>query len=115
MDYENTARNTFHRDGANCSQAIAATFSDKLGITPEKAMEITPPPRSIEGKCGAVLASEMILDKLGINKKAELEEQFIKLNGTIECKKLLASKEKLSKNCHDYVGDAARILNSLIG
>ncbi len=115
MDYENTARNNFHRDGANCSQAVAAAFADKLGITPEEAMEITPPPRSIEGKCGAVLASEMILDRLGIDKKAELEAQLIKLNGTIECKRLLSSKEKLSKSCHDYVGDAARVLNSLIG
>ena len=115
MDYEKTARETFHRDGANCSQAIAGAFSDKIGLTPEKAMEITPAPRSIEGKCGAILGAEMILDKLGIDKKAELEEQFIKYNGTLECKKLLASKEKLSKNCHDYVGDAARILNSLIG
>ena len=80
MNYEEKARGLFHKDGANCSQAVAGAFSDKIGLSVEEAMKVTPEPRSIEGKCGAVLASEMILEKLSIDKKDEFEERFKKIN-----------------------------------
>ncbi len=114
MNYEEKARGLFHKDGANCSQAVAAAFADKIGLSEEKAMEVTPPPRSIEGKCGAVLASEMILEKLSIDKKDEFEEKFKKLNKYIECKPLVAQKKDTGKTCHDIVADAARILDEMI-
>ena len=114
MTYEDTARGLFHKDGANCSQAVAAAFADRIGMSAEEAMKTTPVPRSIDGKCGAVLASEMILDKLSIDKKEEFEEEFRKLNKYIECKPLVAQKKEMGKTCHDFVGDAARILEGLL-
>ncbi len=114
MSYAEKARGMFHRDGANCSQAVAAAFSDKIGLSEEEAMNDTPPPRSIEGKCGAVLASEMILEKLSIDKKEEFEERFKKMNKYIECKPLVANKKENGKTCHDIVADAAGILEEML-
>ena len=114
MTYGEVARSHMRRDGANCSQSVTIAYAEKLGITEEEAMEVAPVPRSVDGKCGAVLASLMIMDKLGIDKKEEFEKEFLALNKYLECKPLLETKKERGKSCHDMVEEAANILEKLI-
>ena len=114
MNYGEVARGQMRRDGANCSQSVTIAYAEKLGITPEEALKVAPEPRSIDGKCGAVLASEMILDKLGVDKKEEFRKEFQDSNGSLQCKPLLETKKARNKSCHDMVEEAANIVAKLI-
>lgn len=114
MGYGEVARSHMRRDGANCSQSVTIAYAEKLGITEEEAMMIAPEPRSIDGKCGAVLAAEMILDKLGVDKKEEFDKTFLDSNKSLQCKPLLETKKARNKSCHDMVEEAADILEKLL-
>ena len=67
IDYETIARNN-HRSGMNCSAAVY----DALGLNNPNMTE-PPFPRSIEGKCGAVLAAEQTIREMG-GTEADVEE-----------------------------------------
>ncbi len=90
-----------HKEGNRCSDSVYLTFfNDNDEI---------PAPRSIDGKCGAVLAAEKVLKKKGINNIEEFEEKFIKELGSIKCIELLSKKT----GCNNCVGVAARIVEEI--
>ena len=114
MDREQLARK-YHKSGCNCAQAVYGAFADLADREPEKAMKEA---RFWGGgakvKCGAVYAAEQIINQYaGEQKKQitdEFEKAFIRENGDLECRKLLASGNKYRKTCNDYVGDASSML-----
>lgn len=113
MGYEDSAR-TYHRNGNNCAMSVYAAYAEKLGISPEEAVRIAPKPRAEGGKCGAYLAGVHILSELKPEAVPEFEKRFEEMYGNTECAKLLFSKKKLGKNCNDFVGDTARVMEELL-
>ena len=100
MSRESKAREIHLTTGCNCSNAVYRAFSDvnKAGGTP-------PAPRSIAGKCGALLAAQKVLQDLGIDKAGELEHDFQVELGYVTCRDLKRNR----RNCNDCVGVAARL------
>ena len=113
MDYEAAARK-YHQSGNNCAMSVSAAYAEKLGITPEEAIKAAPAPRSEGGRCGAFLAGKKILSQLRPEAVPEFEKRFAEINGTTECRALLASRGARKKSCNDYVGDAARLVEELL-
>ena len=111
--YEENARQ-IHKSGNNCAVSVYKAFADKLNISTNEAGIIAPKPRSEGGKCGAYLAGVHILNELKPEAVPEFEKQFVELYGHTECALLLASKKKLGKNCNDFVGETAKILDNLL-
>ncbi len=112
-DIETLARQN-HKSGYNCSQSVAAAFSEIMGVSEKEAKTSAPAPRSIGGRCGALLAAEMVLDRLSINGKDELEKKFAAENGAVECNKLRSPEIRKIRNCNDFVGSAARLVEEKI-
>lgn len=70
-----------------------------------------PKPRSIEGKCGALLTAQKILKELGYEDKIEeFEKEFVKRFGYSKCIELMTHERR----CNDYVGESARMLDEII-
>lgn len=98
---EEKARN-LHKEGHNCSYSLHGAFKDEI-----KLGDDYPAPRSIEGKCGAVLVAEQILEKEGKKELInEYENVFIKNHGSLKCKELTGNRDK----CNDYIGFSAKYL-----
>ena len=106
IDYETIARNN-HRGGMNCSAAVY----DALGLNNPNMTE-PPFPRSIEGKCGAVLAAEQTIREMGGTDAdiKEFERRFIASYGHLKCADL---RGFMSGKCNDYVGSAAAIVGQM--
>lgn len=113
MNHEVTARIN-HRSGYNCAMSVIIAYMSELGISSTEAMRLAPKPRSEGGKCGAFLAGKMIIERLKPEAVQKYECRFIELNGCIECRKLVAAHGRLRKNCNDYVGDAARLVEEIL-
>ena len=93
--YEEIARN-LKMQGNNCSYSVYNAIAEYVKLKGDY-----PAPRSIDGKCGALLASLKILDETGnSDKKEEFEKEFIKENGYSKCIELMTHE----KRCIDYVG-----------
>ena len=101
MNKEEIARNN-HKDGNRCSDSVYLAFYNDNDKVPD--------PRSIDGKCGAVLAAEKVLSKKGINKIEEFEDRFKNELGSIKCRELLSKKV----GCNNCVGIATRIVDDII-
>lgn len=104
MNHEEAARSV-HRRGYNCSNSIDRAFSDV-----NTAVGNPPAPRSVAGKCGALLAAQKVLRDLGINREDELEQAFADELGYVTCVEL----KRHRCNCNDCVGVAARLADRLI-
>ena len=104
-DYEFEARK-LHKQGYNCSSSLHESYKNDLSLGDDY-----PAPRSIDGKCGAVLVTEQILEKTG-NKQFvnEYENIFTKNHGSLKCKELTGDKKK----CNDYIGFSAKYLKEKI-
>lgn len=104
MSHEDQAR-AMHRTGLNCSNSVYNAFSDidHAGGTP-------PAPRSIDGKCGALITAQKVLRDLGIDAEDELEQAFKDEFGHVKCFDL----KRARCNCNDCVGVAARMADELI-
>jgi hypothetical protein len=104
MDHESTARE-LHRTKLNCSNSVYRAFSDidKSGGEP-------PAPRSIDGKCGALITAQKILRDLGIDREAELEQAFKDELGYTLCFDLKRNRV----SCNDCVGTAARLVDEYL-
>ena len=93
-------------DGMLCSNALFEVFKEEVG------QDLIPPlPRSIDGKCGAVLTTEFILNKL--NKSDYIDEYnkiFEEKFGSLKCFDLM----KKDRRCSDYVGESARFISNLL-
>ena len=104
-DHENEARD-LKIQGNNCSKSLHTAFVKDTDIKDEY-----PEPRSIEGKCGALLTALKILEETGhIDKKEEFEKEFIKRFGYNRCKELMAHERR----CNDYVGESAKMIDEII-
>ena len=103
--FEENARK-LKMQGNNCSYSIYNTFSKESNLCGDY-----PEPRSIEGKCGALLASLKILDELGYSdKKEEFENDFANEFDYNKCVELM----KHDRRCNDYVGWAAKRLSEIL-
>lgn len=104
MDHETEARR-IHKTGLNCSNSLYQAFSDidHAGGNP-------PAPRSIGGKCGALLTAQKILRDLGIDREDELEKAFEQEFGFVTCIEL----KRHRCNCNDCVGVASRLTDQML-
>ena len=104
MNHETDAR-AIHRTGLNCSNSVDRAFADV-----NAAAGNPPAPRSIAGKCGALLAAQKVVRDLGIDGADELEQAFEDELGYVTC---LALKRHRT-SCNDCVGVAARLADEVI-
>jgi len=104
MIHENEARR-IHRMGYNCSNSVDRAFS---GVNSSAGNP--PAPRSVAGKCGALLAAQKVLRDLGINREDELERAFRAELGYVTCVDLKRNR----RSCNDCVGVAARLADQMI-
>lgn len=94
------------RSGKNCSDSLYSAFSKDIKLSGNY-----PTPRSIEGKCGALLTALRILEETGNeDKKEQFEKEFIKRFKYSKCIDLM----KYERRCNDYVGESARLLDEMI-
>ena len=104
-NHENEARN-LKTQGNNCSKSLHTAFIKDTNINAEY-----PEPRSIGGKCGALLTSLKILDETGYgDKKEEFEKEFIKRFGYNKCIELMSYERR----CNDYVGESAKMIDEIL-
>ena len=103
--YEEEARK-LKKIGMLCSDAVFETFKNDLNL------EGTPPaPRSIDGKCGALITAEYILKSLGREDLIdEYNNYFIDMFGSCKCLELM----RTDRRCNDYVGESVKYISSII-
>lgn len=103
IDYETVARNS-HRSGMNCAIAVY----DALCLGNDAKKTEAPRPRSVDGKCGAVLAAEQYIREMGGTDSdiEAFENSFTERYAYLTCAEL---RGKATGQCNDYVGLAASI------
>lgn len=101
--YEEIAREA-KKSGIICSDAVYNTFKDVLNLSGN-----IPAPRSIDGKCGAVLAAEQILKELGKEDLIEgFEKEFVEEFGSLKCVELM----RVDKKCSSYTAKSAKVIEN---
>ena len=104
-DYEVKARK-LKQSGLLCSNAVFDTFKDEWNLEGKP-----PAPRSIDGKCGALLTTEYILKNIGREDLIdEYDELFLKKFGSLKCVDLM----RKDRRCNDYVGESAKYISEII-
>lgn len=92
--------------GYNCSYSVYTSLKDELKLKGEY-----PAPRSVDGKCGALLVALKVLEDINNgDKKVELENEFIEKFGYCKCVDLMTN----SRRCSDYVGWVANKIEEII-
>ena len=92
--------------GNNCSTSLHNAFSEDTRLSKD-----FPAPRSIDGKCGALLTAKKILQETGhADKIEEFEKEFVKRFGYATCKDLMTHERR----CNDYVGESAKIIDEIL-
>lgn len=104
MNHEKTARD-IHNTGYNCSNSVDRAFADI-----NAAAGNPPAPRSIAGKCGALITAQKVLGDLGIDRADELERAFEAELGYVTCRDLKRNR----RSCNDCVGIAARLVDEYL-
>ena len=105
--YEEKARE-LKEQGNNCSNSLFGAFKEDA-----KLEGSAPAPRSVEGKCGALLTAIKILKDTGHEDKIEeFEKEFIKRFGYSKCAELIMHEH--GRRCTDYVGESARIIDEIL-
>jgi C_GCAxxG_C_C family probable redox protein len=131
----------------NCSQSVLIAFAQEFGLTEDESLRVACAFGGGMGRqqhtCGAVIGAAMALglkfgkgrndsdDKkqLTYDKTVELFDEFNKLNGSTNCRKLLNDLDMRNEdelrlineqnlfhtNCRKYVADAVRITERLLG
>ena len=103
--HEKMARELF-KQGKDCSTSLHTSFSKDTELSKDY-----PAPRSVEGKCGALLTAENILKQKGCQDKIqEFEKEFIKLFKYTKCSDLM----KFERRCNDYVGESANLVDKYL-
>lgn len=106
MDKHEEKARDLHSQGNNCSISVYKAFLEDTKLDGS-----IPTPRSIAGKCGAVLAAEKILKECGKEDKIqEFEKDFISKFGYATCIDLMRTERR----CNDYVGDSASIVDKIL-
>ena len=104
-NHENYAR-SLKEEGNNCSKSLYTAFKESIDLG-----DSYPAPRSIEGKCGALLTALYILEKTGHgDKKEEFEKEFVETFGYAKCVDLMRHERR----CTDYVGVCARRIDDIL-
>ena len=102
MNHEEKARK-LKQSGYNCSESLYQAFADDTVLEKDY-----PAPRSIEGKCGALLTAMKIVQDQGWKKETlALEEEFQRRFGYKTCIELMRHERR----CNDYVGEMASLLD----
>ena len=105
INHEQTAR-ALKQSGKNCSTSLHTAFEEDTKLSNDY-----PAPRSIEGKCGALLTAVKILKETGHEDKIEdFEKEFIKKFGYSKCVDLMTHE----KRCSDYVGESAKMIDKIL-
>ena len=105
VKYEEEARK-LKSQGNNCSYSVYNAYVEDLNLNGDY-----PEPRSIEGKCGSLLAALHILKETGHEEnQKEFEEEFIKEFGYSKCIELMTHERR----CSDYVGWSSNKINEII-
>ena len=122
-----------HKSGYSCSQAVACTYCDLVGISEETMFRVSEGfsvgMGGMKGVCGAVAAACMIAgaknstcqmggpgSKAATNKYTkEIVQRFIDESGTVICCELKGIGTGTPvKPCPQCVKDAARILEEVV-
>lgn len=104
-NHENRARE-LKAQGNNCSTSLHKAFEEDIELSKD-----FPAPRSIDGKCGALLTAKKILIEKGYTDKVdELEKEFIKRFGYSKCIELMSHERR----CDDYVGESAKMVDIIL-
>ena len=105
-NHEKEARE-LKNSGNNCSNSLYTAFSKDIKLSGEY-----PGPRTIDGKCGALLTALRILEETGhSDKKEEFEKEFVRRFKYSKCVDLM----KYERRCNDYVGEVAKLLDEILG
>jgi len=145
MDKSTKAINYF-RNKFNCSQSVLTTFGSEYGLSEDECLRIATAFGGGMGRqqhiCGAITGALMVLGLIygkGLNdpeenkrytyqKTKEFFDEFIRLNGSADCLKLLDGldmnnpddqKKIIERNyygirCEKYVSDAVIILTKIM-
>ena len=137
---------SFFDNNFNCSQSVLIAFSEELGLTEDESLRVACAFGGGMGRqqhtCGAVTGAAMALglkfgkgkndsdDKklLTYDKTVELFNEFSKLNGSTNCRKLLNDLDMTNEteynsiveqnlfhiNCRKYVVDAVKLTEQII-
>lgn len=96
---------SIHRTGRSCSASVYQAFADI-----NRSGRGAPTPRSIGGKCGALLAARQVLADLGVDRQDELERRFRDKFDCVRCDELLNT----TSTCSEFVVEAARLVDEYI-
>ena len=92
--------------GNNCSVSLHSALKDDLKLSDD-----FPEPRSIDGKCGALLTALKILEEKGLeSRKEEFEKEFVKKFGYSKCIDLMTYERR----CSDYVSESAKMIDNML-
>ncbi len=130
-----TAVDYYVKSGYNCSQAVAVTYADLLGLDPMvcfKGMETFGHGMGVRlGTCGAISGAiylagfvsstgHMDHDKTNKSKKesydlaGRITRAFYEKNGTITCDDLKNTKAPTFRSCPNCIADAAMLVEEYI-
>ena len=110
------------KNGYNCAQAVACSYSDLAGIDEETAKNLTPGVAggfggSMEGTCGALIGAVSMLGLINKNSPNTMQSArkiinaFKEQNGTVICRQLKGLDDGIIKrSCIDCVKDACVFL-----
>lgn len=106
MDKHEQIARSLKSQGNNCSVSLYSAMAEDIKLDGQ-----IPEPRSIEGKCGALLSALKILKETGHEDKIEeFEKKFMELFTYNKCKDLMTHERR----CNDYVGECAKLLDEII-
>jgi len=104
-NHEEKARE-LKKQGNNCSASLNKAFEEDIELSQDFPM-----PRSIDGKCGALLTAIKILQETGHQDKIEeFEKQFKNKFEYVTCMELMTHGRK----CNDYVGESAKMIDQIL-
>ena len=110
----------------NCAQAVACTYADIVGLSPEQMGAVTSAfgtgMGNMKGTCGAIVGAGVVLGlKINDRVKAKMVlkrvmDKFQERNSSTVCGELkgIATGCKL-RDCNDCVADAAEFLEEELG
>jgi len=145
MDHSEKALSLFDNN-FNCAQSVLTSFAEELGLTEDELLRVSSAFGGGIGRqqftCGAVTGAAMALglkfgkgkndsdDKkqLTYDKTVEMFDEFTRLNGSTNCRKLLndldmrdenehaeiEAQNLFHTNCRKYVVDAVKITEHII-
>ena len=110
----------------NCAQAVLCAFAEETGLSQECLRKIGAGlglgMGCMEGTCGALSAAEIILGLVKFEGKPVLKdastllERFRKMCGSAICKEIKGRDTgQILCSCEDCVGNAAELLEEMIG